>query len=259
MSLTENLEYAENLASRDDSNKKVRPHIIVSIFMGLLCLAPARAEPWSLRKQDDELGVTVWDRTTPDGYREFRGVTQVQSRLSGIVALFRDTERMPEWLYRTKRVETLSWVSDLETYASTVISMPWPFRDRDAVLHVELSQDPETLAVVLVASAEPDFTPEIDGYVRMPVVESTWRFTPLTEGRVEIEFSGHADPGGHLSNGLLNRFQSQLVWQSPYRSLRALHEVIADPSYQAAWFPGLEELSPAGESVRADPPATHLD
>ena len=242
--------------SRVAANQNVRIQIIASVSIGLLCLGPARAEQWSLRKQDQELGVAVWDRETPEGYREFRGVTRVRSRLSALVALFRDTERMPEWLYRTQHVETLSWVSELETYASTTISMPWPFRDRDAVLHVQLSQDPESFAVRLVASAAPDFMPEIDGYVRMPVVHSTWRFTPLTDGRVEVEFSGYADPGGQLSKGLLNRFQANLVWQSPYRSLRALHQVIADPRYQAASIPGLKD--PDQSALAESGPSTTL-
>ena len=169
---------------------------VAALFCHPVTLA---SEDWTLRRQDAELDVRVYDRETAQGYREFRGVTEVQSTLGAFVALFRDTERMPEWLYRAEQVITLR------------------------------------------ASADPDYLPETKGYIRMPVIESLWRFTPRGDGRVQVEFSGYADPGGRLSSGLLSTFQSKLVWQSPYYSLRALLEVIDDPRYQNATFPFVRE------------------
>lgn len=204
----------------------------------ILACAPSAyaAEEWTLRREDPTLDVVVHDRETPEGYREFRGVTYLRSRLSGFVALFRDTERMPEWLYRAEHVATLREVSPTETYAYTQIRMPWPFRDRDSVVHVVLTQDPDTLELTLRASAVPDYQPEAKGFIRMPVIESSWRFTPMPDGRTRVEFAGFADPGGRLSSGLLGTFQSKLVWQSPYNSLRDLHAVIGDAQYQAAEY-----------------------
>lgn len=199
------------------------------------------AEDWSLRRTDAALDVTVHDRDTPQGYREFRGVTHMRSRLSAFVALFRDTERMPEWLYRAERVTTLEEVSATETYAYTQIRLPWPFRDRDSIVHVVLTQDPVTLELTLRASAVPDYLPEMKGYIRMPVIESMWRFTPQDDGRTRVEFSGYANPGGRLSSGLLGMFQSKLVWQSPYNSLRDLHGVIGEARYQTADYPYVRE------------------
>lgn len=215
----------------------------VGFAAALVACAPLAgvAEEWTLRREDPALDVTVHDRETPQGYREFRGVTHVRSRLSGFVALFRDTPRMPEWLYRAERVTTLEEVSPTETYAYTQIRMPWPLRDRDSIVHVRLAQDPGTLELTLRASAVPDYLPEQRGFVRMPVIESLWRFTPLPDGRTRVEFSGYADPGGRLSSGLLGTFQSNLVWQSPYNSLRALHAVIGDARYQAASYPHVRE------------------
>lgn len=220
--------------------RQARRACIAVTFLGFAGAAQA-ADDWTLRREDAALGVTVHDRTTPQGYREFRGVTYVDSRLSAFVALFRDTERMPEWLYRCERVVTLDEVSETETYAYTQIRMPWPFRDRDSVVHVALTQDPRTLELTLKASAVPDYAPPRNGFIRMPVIESIWRFTPEADGRTRVEFSGYADPGGQLSSGLLGAFQSKLVWQSPYHSLRDLHDVIGDPRYQAAAFAYVRE------------------
>jgi len=199
------------------------------------------AEEWTLRRHDPELDVIVHDRGMPQGYREFRGVTHVESRLSAFVAMLQDVERMPEWLYRVERVVTIDEVGPLENYSYTVISLPWPFRDRDSIVHAILSQDPATQEITLRASAVPDHLPSEKGYIRMPLIESLWRFTPLADGRTRVEFSGHADPGGRLSSGLLATFQSKLIWQSPYNTLRNLHGIIGRPEYQAAEYAFIEE------------------
>jgi hypothetical protein len=219
----------------------VRATACIFIALNIWPIAAMSEEDWTLRRQDVELDVTVHDRSTPDGYREFRGVTHVQSRLSAFVALLHDSARMPEWLYRAERVETIEEVSATENYSYAVISLPWPFRDRDSIVHAVMKQDPVTQELTLRATAVPDYLPSVKGYIRMPLIESMWRFTPLADGRTRVEFSGYADPGGKLSSGLLATFQSKLIWQSPYNTLRNLHKVIAAPRYQAAEYAYIEE------------------
>jgi hypothetical protein len=73
-------------------------------------------------------------------------------------------------------------------------------------------------------------------YVRMPVVESFWRFTPLGDGVVEIEFQGYGDPGGNLSYGPLKWFAQHAIWEAPYRTLLGMRAAIGDAAYQSASF-----------------------
>ena len=48
----------------------------------LLCGSAAAAQDWRLEHSDADTGIRIYLRTTPDGYREFRGVMRVKSRLS---------------------------------------------------------------------------------------------------------------------------------------------------------------------------------
>ena len=221
--------------------------------LALLTTSPAPGQDWTLVREDPRRDIVIHERARPDGYLEFRGVTHVQSRLSAFVALFLDFETMPDWLYRTREITPVEVISDTESYWYSINSMPFPMRDRDIVLHTLMDQDPETYVLTVLAIGDPDYRPEDERYIRMPVIESSWTFIPLSDGRVQIEFSGFADPGGGMSSGLLGRFQDMFIGQAPYRSLRGLKEVIGDPKYQTAEYPFVVE-PPAGGSNGADDP-----
>lgn len=217
------------------------PPLVALAAASVLCAAGARADEWELKVSDAQAGIEVHLRTTADGYREFKASTRVKSRLSACVALMRDVDRMPQWVYRTKKAAVLQRVSDTEVYAYNITAMDWPLQDRDAIVHSTLAQDPGTLAVTIRGSARPDFRPRDERYVRMRVVESHWRFTPLGSGMVEVVFQGYGDPGGNLSSGLLKWIAQSAIWEAPYQTLLGMREVIADAAYQAASFPYVAE------------------
>ena len=221
--------------------------------LALLAASPAPGQDWTLVREDSRRDIVIHERARPDGYLEFRGVTHVQSRLSAFMAAFEDFEAMPDWLYRTREITPIERVSDTESYWYSINSMPFPLRDRDIVLHTRLEQDPETHVLTVLAVGDPDYRPEEEGYIRMPVIESSWTFIPLSDGRVRIEFSGFADPGGGLSSGLLGRFQEMFIGQAPYRSLRGLRDVIGDPKYQSAEYSFVEEPPAGGANAPGDP------
>lgn len=199
----------------------------------LLAVDYACAEDWVVRKQDDDLDITVQVRATDNGFGEFRAVTRVTSTLSAFIALFRDVEHMPEWVDSTASVETLARPTPGEDYSYTVIDLPWPLRDRDTVLHTQVSQDAETLAMTFDITGLPDYVPENKEYIRIPMVDSTWTFTPIGGGRVEVEFRASANLGGMMARGPMKKIQNRLLWESPYKTLVALRERIVADRYQS--------------------------
>jgi len=213
----------------------------ILFVVSVLCSEHVLAGEWDLKKTDSEADIRVYYRTTDSGYTEFKGITHVKSRLSAFVALFNDLDRMPEWVYRNKKSETLKDVSNTEVYARTVSEMPWPLTDRDAVLRSTLSQDPKTLAVTIRGSAAPNFWPRSENHVRMPVVESYWRFTPLESGAIEVVFQGYGDPGGNLSSRFLRWFVDLALWEAPYQTLLGVQKMISGDAYQRASYAYIRE------------------
>ena len=211
-----------------------RPIAALALIAATICAPLAgSAEPepegaeWTLVKSSDDAEVRVYQRDAPSGLREFRAVTRVQSTIGGLIALFTDVEQMDEWVYRTREVRRLEVVGDGEIYAHTVIGMPWPFEDRDAVLHIRVTQDPVTHAVTIrIDSTDSQDLPR--GHrVRMPLVRSVWTVRPVEDGQAEVVFQGIGDPGGNLASPWLRWFVDLSSWQAPLSTLEGLRRQVA--------------------------------
>lgn len=209
-----------------------------------LGLALVLAGPLPVRAQDESLAidrqqVKVWTVREPDApLRGFRATTTVRSSLSGLVRLIMDTAAAPEWVYRTDRMQLLR--SDEQAGTFTVLAEMdfWPLPDRDVVVEGRVSQDPATLVVTVDSHAvrQPALPPRA-GFVRMRSMRGVWQFRPLGHGLVEVSMTGHADPGGHIPDFLINL----MIKETPYRTLLGLRHVIGGAKYQQERVPGIRE------------------
>ncbi len=212
----------------------------------VLCLLPWQclASDWELKVADREADIRVFTRTNEQGYPEFRGVTKVRSTLSAFVALFKDVGNMPNWAYRMRRTEKVGELSEMDAYAYTINSLPPPLFDRDSIVRSTISQDGSTLQMTFRGSAVPDYLPKNERYVRMPVLESSWTFTPLGSGVVEVVFQGYGDPGGNLSSGLLAWFVRISLAEAPYQTLLQMQKFLPRAQYQSAHYSFIREAAP---------------
>jgi hypothetical protein len=214
-------------------------HFVMLLLLGtsvlLFPLAPAEAgntDGWALVKTSGDGTISVHERDGPQGYTEFRAVTRVNSTLGGVICLFTDVGNMPGWVYRTKEVRRLAMIGNLEIYAYTVIELPWPFNDRDAVLHILISQDRHTHAVTIRIESVSDYYPLQESRVRMPQVKSTWTVSPVNAGIVEVTFQGYGDPGGNLTSPFFRWFYSLASWEAPLSTLAGLRSRIIQNNLQ---------------------------
>jgi len=215
--------------------------LFVALFLMCMPTSTQAGEAWQLKK--DAENIKVYYRDRPDGYTEFRGVTQIQSRLSSFIALFRDLESMPLWVDRTLQARRLEKRSDTEVYAHVINDVPWPFKDREVVIHTIIAQDPIDLTVTIRGSDDPNYSLPKADYVRMTQVKSHWSFKPLPEGKVEVRFQGYGDAGGKMSSDVMRWFIDLVLWESPFNTLRGMRKIIQNPKYQEQSFPFIKELS----------------
>jgi len=213
--------------------------LLKRIFTAALTLTMATslfAAEWELKKTDDDLGIKVYTRAVEGSpFKEFKGVTNLKSTLNGVVALVRDTENMPNWMFNMLSIKVLKEVNEKESYSYSV-NKTGPFMDdRDSVVHSVLSQDPTTKVVSMTLEGKPDYIPPSDDAVRVSSVNGLWQFTPNGNGTVEVVYQLHADPAGSLPQGLINNF----IMKSPLESLTGMHEQIGN--YQDKKFAFIAE------------------
>jgi hypothetical protein len=212
--------------------------IVFSCFVAFFLAVSAQAADWELAVDRHE--VRVWTRVVP-GYpiRELRAETTVKSTLNGLVALLMDTDNAARWIYRIDKIDLLKRDDASGSFLIRVMTdFPWPLTDRDAVVQGRITQDAGTGAIsVSSRSVTLNAYPATDDFVRMPDMEGTWTFLPLGQGQVKVVMTMRADPGGNIPAAVINL----IVHETPYRTLRGLRDVIAEPKYQSARMSQIRE------------------
>lgn len=199
--------------------------------------AAAQDTPWRLHLTDESTGTQIFLRERGPELPAFRATARIHARLASLVAVLLDTDAMPEWVYRTRRVVRIEATSPTQGVSQVITAMPWPLLDREAIVSWQLTQDPATCAVRIEGRSAPERLPPAPEYVRMPSFASRWTFTPAGQGDVAVGFEGHGDPGGNLAVPLLRGFLEAAVQEAPLQTVNALRAMVARPAYRDARLP----------------------
>lgn len=183
---------------------------------------------WALQR--DKEGIQVYARKTQGHLtREYKGIAYAKVPLAGAIALFEDTNRIPEWMYRCKEFRELSPKNSGENIFYFRQGLPAPAHERDVVVSRIQTQDPLTNTVFYAFSHISGRYPVQENVRRMPYFKSMWRFTPRQGGTVEVEYRFQSDPGGHVPVWLLDNI---IYVDLPFYSLRRFRELAQEPRYK---------------------------
>jgi len=182
---------------------------------------------WKFRKEKE--GIKVYLREIENtNIKELRMTTIMDASLSTLIAALDDVEMYKVWVYRCMDAKILKIVSESEMIYYTKTDFPWPLSDRDVVTRAILTQDPDTKILTSFTKIYPDFYPEEDGVVRIPELEITWKFTPLDNGKVQLDYLLSSDPGGHIPAWAINLG----IDQGPAQSIINFKKMLTKEKYK---------------------------
>lgn len=160
-------------------------------FLTILTLACAplaiSAQPgtgWEFKGEKD--GVKIYHQRSP-GLLHIKATSSVKTRMSAIAALFADVDNYKDWGYKMLESRLLERVSETEHWYYVKYDFPWPFDDRDIILHSKLVQDPISRKIKITNTPHPQRLPENKGLVRIRNTTTQWVFTPGEGGWVYVE------------------------------------------------------------------------
>ncbi|MCH2558188.1 MAG: START domain-containing protein [Alcanivorax sp.] len=210
--------------------------------------SPGDREPlWSLIS--DLQQVRVFRQN--DGGHDFaiRGTTRFALRDEyALVAVLRDYAAYPQWLHFVTGVDELAPGADGARRLRFTTRLPWPLRDREALLESRLVPGPTTTDQVTVAlSNRPRLLPPDPDYVRVPRLHGSLAFRRLGDDRVEVDYRLRLDPGGDLPAWLARL----LLRDAAHFTLRRLRAAVRQPRYQGHYYSGLDLRGP-GRPARAE-------
>ena len=200
----------------------------LSVLAALLCLtslAPAfwpagMQDGWTLKRDGDEMWVYTRARAGSD-IKEVKLVMEVDASIEAINAVLNDATRQPEWVFRCLEGRDLGGdVGAGGWYYYSRIDMPWPMDDRDVVGKVTGGQSGAIYTSHTVAA--PGRTPEVDGVVRITDFDVDTSYRDLGEGRTEVTYQLHSEPGGKVPDWLVNLF----VDKGPVETMTRLRDLV---------------------------------
>jgi hypothetical protein len=161
---------------------------------------------WELMREVN--GVRIYSLKTPGATREqFKAVGRVKSTLNRVVALMTDTSPdackqfvpgciggaiVKPWDPQNLSVTQAFRISFDGRGYPRMFSV---FSPRDLVIETKFTQDPKTRSLFVECTAQSGLIPPDACCPRLTDMHNTWRFTPVDNGELELEFVANYDPG----------------------------------------------------------------
>ncbi|QEC78324.1 START domain-containing protein [Mucilaginibacter ginsenosidivorax] len=184
---------------------------------------------WTLDKNDD--GIKVYTRNVATSkVKAIKVECSLDATPSQLVAVLMDISNGDGWVYHTASSYVIKQVSPSELYYYSLVNVPWPVHNRDFIAHIKVTQDPVTKVITVDAPCIADMVPRKPNTVRIEESTGKWIITPTSDGKVKIEYTLHADPGGNIPSWLVNMF----VTQGPIESFKKLKVQLQKPAYKNA-------------------------
>lgn len=176
---------------------------------------------WELKKEKNDIKVYIRE-SAGSSINEVRVVASVKASIEELVEVVYDIDSYPEWVSNMKSAEILETVSKREIYYYFEAEVPWPFSNRDDVMRFTMEENSKTGGVTINFTGNPDYIPEKKKIVRLRKNQGHWKFTPMKNGKTEIDYQFLTDPGKGNPGWLVNMF----IVDGPYETIENLKEYL---------------------------------
>jgi hypothetical protein len=188
-------------------------------------------EDWTLKK--DKNGIKVYSRKNK-GFKfdELKVESVFDGKISQMVAVILDVNHQRDWVFKTIKSDLLKEVSAADLFYYTEIDAPWPFNNRDLVVHMTAQQNKQTKVTTIVAKNVDEYLPSKKNIVRVKYSNALWTITPINNEQFKVFYQIQIDPGDGVPAWLLNLFATS----GPYESFKNLKERMTLPEYEKVKF-----------------------
>ncbi|WCL49359.1 START domain-containing protein [Leptospira sp. GIMC2001] len=197
----------------------------------------SQSTEWKEAKKKN--GITVLTREySGSSIDEFMGKTEVEASLSQVVSLLSDPAACEYLYFNCKELVVLSNANNRAVFYLRN-GAPWPVANRDVVVERLLNQNPKTKVITMkLKKTESVSKPSPSGVVRIEEFDAVWRLTPLSSGKVRVEYQAHFEPGGSVPQSVINL----VITDTPYNTLANIKKVVGEGKFREAKIDWIAEL-----------------
>ena len=206
------------------------------VVLSLCCFPVFSQTDWQKQKEED--GIQVFTKKVEGSkYKAFRGVGEIDTPLSAIIAVFMDINSFTEWSHAAVEARTVKLMAANECVNYILTDAPWPVSDREGVYHFKIEQNKEDKSVMVSIKAVEGYVSEHPKRIRVPFSEGYWKLIPLGKDKTKVIYENHAEPGGTIPAWLAN----SSVINLPFKTIKKLQKHAKKPKYQKQKFSFIEE------------------
>jgi hypothetical protein len=197
----------------------MKKSLLLSIFLSLSFNATIAQGKWELKKNEN--GIEVYTRKAASGnLKELRVICELDATRAQLISTLKDIDNYNQWVYSNKKSVILKTEDPDKIIYYTQCHMPWPLKDRDIIVELNIDTSPDILNVVV--KGLPDYIPKNDSYIRVPYSLAVWKVTDGPDNKLKVDYSFSVDPGGSVPSWLVNA----TLPIGPYNSFMKLREVL---------------------------------
>jgi hypothetical protein len=202
------------------------------LFFMVICFASVSGwcqASWQLAKEQEGIRVFLKNAEGSD-FKMMRVECELSAKQEAILALLLDIPAADKWIPQTKAWYYIRRPSATECYYYSELRMPWPVWNRDYVVHLKASQQPATKTITVDAEVVAGEVPEKEGIVRVNTSTVKWVLYPLQNGRTQLIYQLHTNPGGSLPGWVVNYFAKQAAIDI----IQRMRDLVQRPPYSNA-------------------------
>jgi hypothetical protein len=190
------------------------PSLLAFIYSGLLLLAgnPIQAQhmamddpSWHLESSSD--GIVLYSGSVPDTrVVPLKAVMTIPGTIEEVSVVLEDISRRGQWVSNFGESVLLERTSDYDQTEYLRVNLPWPARNRTAVIRVRITvSDDQRRATIAAESVNSHLADGLPTLVRAQVYASTFQMTQVGD-RVEVATLVFIDPNGRIPKWVVNYF-----------------------------------------------------
>jgi hypothetical protein len=206
--------------------------LLAVIFASFLPSAKLVAQDNWILASDHE-GIMIYTRAMPNSkVKAVKVVSNLPATSTQLVAAILDIETCNEWVYHSKKNVLVKTISPLDIIYYSEVDVPWPAENRDYVVHIQVTQNPQNKVISINSPCIPGYVAEKPGIVRINNSVGKWTIVPTGKNQVKAEYTLEVDPMGDIPAWLTNLFATK----GPLETFRRLKIHVQKDEYKKARF-----------------------
>lgn len=176
------------------------------------------AEKWELIKSNEKMKVYT-KNIQCSKIKQVKVEGIMECSLEKIIFTLNRVEDYPKWIYGCVKSFQFKTISKDEYHYYIYTDMPFPFKDRDLIVHTIQWFDNEG-KFISSSISKPNLLALKNGAIRIRKHKTLWKIKKISENKVKYTYTIFMDPGGILPAWLINL----AIDKGPVGTIKALEK-----------------------------------